>query len=484
MLNFEPCTLELLRSLTPTIRGLPTICTDLSAGTIWMWRAEQEPKICIRNNTLVLRQTMNGYPAFTYPVGEDVDGMLDALAEQAKAENIALRFFAMDKRALRRLLADPRFPRTMWGYDRRWSDYVYQLKPFATLNGEGMSQFRFDVRHFLRQYGEPEARPLLPEHLPQAREMLENYVAEHTDKGMLETAELIHSWELLNACWKLDLPALGLWVQGKLVAFSIGEAVGKTLMVHVSKALSVYRGIYRVLFWSFANYAQDLYGGKLRLINWEDDSGDFGLREAKERLHPICLFHKYQAHVRAPGWGVQEYPILRAENVMLTPFREEDKAAYLRMNLDRENNRWWGYDYTQDYTVPKNPDIETFYTSVQFDMGIGDSMNFAVREQEDGPMEGEMLLWNFTDNGEGEIGYRLLPEYQGKRLSTPAVVVLARYAEEELGLTTKIRCCHSPDNVRGIRTARSAGFVEVGRDSSWIHFRRKGPQETGKKDVL
>ena len=84
MLNFEPCSIELLKRLTPVFRKLPTLCAELSVGTIWMWRAEQEPQICLRNDTLVVRQVMNGYPAFTWPVGPDVDGMLDALARACR----------------------------------------------------------------------------------------------------------------------------------------------------------------------------------------------------------------------------------------------------------------------------------------------------------------------------------------------------------------------------------------------------------------
>ena len=473
MLKFEPCTVELLRSMSPVFRALPTFCAELSAGTIWMWRAEQEPQICVHNGTLVLRQTMNGYPAFTYPVGEDVDGTLDALAEYVRAENIALRFFAMDKRALRRLLHDPRFPDTMWGCDRRWSDYLYPAEPFVTLEGEGMGRFRYEVRHFARLYGEPEIRALLPEHHPQALGMLEDYAREHPDMDKLEKAELRHSRELLSVCRDLQLPAAGLWVGDTLAAFAIGEVVGKTLMVHVLKALQAYSGVYRAMFRGFVSYVRETYDGSLRWINYEDDSGDPGLRASKELYHPICLVHKYQAHVRTPGARAGRPPVLTAGPVLLTPFRETDKEIYLRMNLDAENNRWWGYDYAEDYTVPARPDAESFYDSVQFDMAVGDSINFAVRERTDGPMIGELLLWDFTDRGSAHIGYRLLPEYQGRRLSAPAAAALADYAEK-LGLEPWIKC--NPDNLPGQHTARAIGFREVRRDGEWVYFNRNGKE--------
>ncbi|MBR6165316.1 MAG: GNAT family N-acetyltransferase [Clostridia bacterium] len=471
MLLFEPCTLELLKRLKPYFRNLPTLCSDLSMGTIWMWRQEQEAQICFRNDTIVLRQMMNGYPAFTYPAGPDADGMLDALSEQVREEDIALRFFALDEDTLQRLLRDPRFPQTMWGYEARWSDYLYHFEPYADMSGSELRKIRYRVNHFIRLYGEPDIRPLLPEHMPAALELLKAYTLEHPDMDKLEEMELRHSRDLLDVYHALDLPAAGLWVQGRLAAICIGEVIGQTLMIHVEKALMAYTDIYPVMLRGFIRYVRDLGYGPLRWFNWEDDSGDPGIRRAKELYHPLRQVHKYQAHVRAPGAKVVQYPVLQADNAVLTAFRETDMEAYYRMNTDRENNHWWGYDYEEDFTLPRYPDPETFYRSVQYDMAVGDSMNFAVREREDGPMIGEALLWNFTDAGSAEVGMRLLPEYHGRGISK-AGNVLIRYAEEELGLHTRARCLNNPDNKSALYSAIASGFRERRRDDTWIYLDR------------
>ena len=472
MLDFEPCSLELLKRLAPEFSRLTTLCSDLSKGTIWMWREEQEPQICIRNNTMVLRQIVNGYPAFTYPIGPDADGVLDALTELVREEDIALRFFAMDEEALQRLLQDPRFPQTMWGYEIRWSDYLYPFEPYLDMSRSDLRKIRYRVSHFIRLYGEPDIRPLQPEDMPAALKLLDAYTAEHRDMDKLEEMELRHSRELLNVSHALGMPAAGLWVQGKLAAVCIGEVVGQTLMIHVEKALTAYTDIYPVLLRGFIRYVRDLGYGPLRWFNWEDDSGDPGIRRAKMLYHPYRQVHKYQAHVRAPGAKVAQYPVLHAENAVLTAFRETDKEAYYRLNTDRENNHWWGYDYEEDFTLPRHPSPETFYRSVQYDMSIGDSMNFAVREWEDGPMIGEALLWNFTDAGSAEAGFRLLPEYHGKGISK-AGNVLIRYAEEELGLHTRARCLNNPDNQSALYSAIAAGFRERRRDDTWIYLDRE-----------
>ena len=88
---------------------------------------------------------------------------------------------------------------------------------------------------------------------------------------------------------------------------------------------------------------------------------------------------------------------------MLTDIRESDRHAYFLLNTDIENNRWWGYDYSEDPSLPDPADENTFYDSVLYDMQAGDSVNFAVRLSEDGEMIGEAILWNFTSDGSAEL---------------------------------------------------------------------------------
>ncbi len=472
MLKFEPCTLEVLKNLTPRFRSLPTLCTDLSAGTIWLWKEEQDPRICIQNDTIVLRQIMNGYPAFTWPVGPDADGMLDALIREAREENIALRFFAMDEEQLHALLRDPRFPDTMWSFDRRWSDYIYSFDELLAMEGKEFRRLRYRINHFERLY-QPVIRPLSRADLPAAREMLDAYAAEHGDMDRLEIAEFRHTRDLLEACHDLSLPVAGLWVKDRLAGIGIGEIIGQTVMLHVEKALVRYKDIYPALFQGYLQFIRDSGYRDLRYINFEDDSGDPGLRELKNNVyHPEKLVHKYQAHVRTPAARMNTYPVLRGGRVVLTPFRETDMDTYYRMNTDRENNKYWGYDYEEDYTVPAHPTPKTFYDSAMFDMAVGDSINYAIRLTEDGPMIGEALLWNFTFENSVELGVRLLPEYIGKGLSR-AGELLVEYAEDVLNCSVRVRCLNLPDNQRALGGARGSGFVEVGRDDTWVYLERK-----------
>ena len=90
---------------------------------------------------------------------------------------------------------------------------------------------------------------------------------------------------------------------GKVVAFSIAEKTNSnTLIVHIEKALTEYRGAYQAMSQEFLNYMDGLLRERenlpegapaFTLVNREDDSGDENLRKAKLEYHPIEIKEKY-----------------------------------------------------------------------------------------------------------------------------------------------------------------------------------------------
>ncbi len=63
-----------------------------------------------------------------------------------------------------------------------------------------------------------------------------------------------------------------------------------------------------------------------------------------------------------------------------------------------------------------------------------------------------LLIWNFEETEEIEIGYRLAREYWGKGLATEAAISVRDYAMNELNIDRLI-CIIEPENTRSIRVA-------------------------------
>ncbi len=468
ILNFEPFSLVSLQKILPYLKaGVP--CSDLFAGALFMWQESTDLCFCVWNDTLVIRQDRGAQPAFTWPIGKDPDGMLDKLLQYVKENHLPLRFCAVNEETLEAIRQDRRLKNPMWAYDSRWSDYIYSFEEAKTFSGHKYSGQRNHINHFKKLYGEPDIRFLTQADIPTVLELLGAYNAEHADANPLERLELKHTKELLSVYESLGLYAAGLFVDGNLAAFSIGEVAGDMLLIHVEKALRCYEGAYPTMYSGFVRLMATLPGYSLQIINREDDSGDPGIRISKRQYHPIKQIDKYLVHINSPAAKIATLPDIPAGRVVLTPFRETDKQSYLALNTDIENNRYWDYDYREDASITGQIDENVFYDSTMFDMRAGDSINFAVRMCPEGEMIGEVILWNFTADGDAELGCRILPQYQKRGYGKAAFHAAANFAKTVLGANVYARCFL--ENAASRRMITASGFSEWYRDEKFQYFR-------------
>lgn len=469
MLKFEPYSFELLKRALPFIKTGTSFCSDLSAGSLFMWQDGSDLQFCFWNDTLVMRQTIGEQLAFTWPVGADVYGMVDELIDYVRENDLALRFYEVDDTTLKTIESDARLKPAMSEYEIRWSDYIYSFEETMTFKGNKYKGQRNHINKFKRLYGEPVIRFIEPENYDAVIKMLSEYQSEHKDANRLEKSEIEETVKLLNVSKELDLYAVCLTVDEKIAAFSIGEVIGDMLLIHVEKALTRYEGIYPTMYQSFVKFVAKQTGRVLCIVNREDDSGDEGLRISKMQYHPVGRVNKYLVHINSPAAKLTEIPNIDGGTVVLTPFFESDKKAYLKISTDINNNKFWGYDYREDEYFPETVDENTFYDSAMIDMHAGDSINFAVRTSPDGDMIGEAILWNFTANS-AEAGCRIMPEYQGMGYGGAAFKTLSDFAEKILKVKVRARCFF--ENTASYRMIISSGYNLSRKDEKYCYFNR------------
>ena len=471
MLNFEPFSATVLQRALPYIKKSAPRCSDLSAGSIFMWRNSEDVGFCFWDETFVIKQDIGGQAAFSWPVGKNSAGMINELQTYACDKHLQLRFFAVDEEQLDAIRGNKNLQPVMCGYDIRWSDYIYSFEDAMTFKGRKFSGQRNHINKFKRLYGEPVIRFLRPEDHSMLEAMLAEYEAEHSGGNKLERLELAQTKKLLDAYTMFEFPAACLMVGDKIAAFSIGEIVGDTLLIHVEKALRKYTGAYPTMYTGFVQLVAEYLGHPLKFVNREDDSGDPGLRSSKQQYHPVDMVRKYLVHINSPAAKLDKVPVIFTGDIVLTELRESDKEVYLALNTDVDNNRFWGYDYRDDISISGPVDENTFYDSVQYDMRVGDSVNFAIRLTEDGEMIGEGILWNFTDGDTAELGCRLRPEYQGKGYGKAAFGALAEFAERTLGLKVWARCHLQNESSRYMILGND--FKMASHDETFYYFERK-----------
>ena len=468
MLEFEPFSLKALQNALPYLKNNPSLCSDLSAGYLYMWHEGADLQFSVWNGTLSVRQIIGEQPAFSYPIGADPDGMIDELTRYVHTHHLPQRFFAVDDGTLAVIRSDKRLTPAKWAYDRRWSDYIYSFEDAVTFKGKKFSGQRNHINKFKKLYGEPDIRLLTSGDRAEVAEMLAEYKEEHPGGYALEQLEQVRAKELLEVCGALGLYAAGLFVEGKLAAFSLGEIAGDTLLIHAEKALTRYEGIYPTMYSGFVRLIAGLADRPLKYVNREDDSGDPGLRTSKTQYHPIRMAHKYLVHVGSPALKMADTFSIASGGVVLTEIRESDKEAYRKLNTDVQNNRYWGYDYREDVSITGPVDENTFFDAVAYDMAAGDSINFAVRLTEDGEMIGEAVLWNFTSDGTAELGCRIMPAYQGKDRGRAAFGAVADFASRSLEVKVTARCFR--ENTPSSRMITASGFVPLRSDEKYFYY--------------
>ena len=469
MLEFEPFSVAALGRAIPYIKQTVSCCSELSAASIFMWQEGYDLHFCFWNDTLVLRENIGEQPAFTWPMGADVDGMVDMLIEYTRANNLPLRFYEIDDKVLKIIRNDRRLQPSMNAYEIRWSDYIYSFEDVLSFRGKKYKGQRNHINKFMRLYGEPNIKFITKSDREGIEKMLLEYRTEHGDASDFEESELMMTRKLLDVSDELDLYAACITVGGEIAAISVGEIVGDTLLIHIEKALKRYDGIYPTMYQSFVRLIAKKIGKNLSFVNREDDSGDEGLRTSKMQYQPIGRVHKHLVHVKTPAARIKEMPVIMSGGIVLTEFKETDKQAYLSLNTDIKNNKFWGYDYREDEDIIGRIDENTFYDLTMTDIKAGDSVNFAIRTSADGDMIGEGILWNFSFDS-AEVGCRIIPEYQGRGYGKTAFAALSDFAESTLKVKVCARCF--VENTVSYRMICSSGYKQTDKDKKYYYFSR------------
>lgn len=265
--------------------GKPTaeIC-DHSVGNIYMWKDTLDTDL-VGDGPLCLAEHYEGetYFAMRYSDGNYVE-RVKALVEQF---GMPLHLCSMTENevgALRDAFGD-RF--SCEGEDGA-ADYLYDAAALRTFAGKKYHAQKNHLNAFLRNYAHYTFLPYKPEEEAELLAFFDRYEAEAADPSDSAKKESLACRRLIPMLHALSLDARMLRVDGVLCGFAVMEAVGDTLMIHIEKGLTSYRGVYPML----VHLEASAYP-HIRYINREEDDGNEGLRRSKKSYNPIELKQKY-----------------------------------------------------------------------------------------------------------------------------------------------------------------------------------------------
>lgn len=127
---------------------------------------------------------------------------------------------------------------------------------------------------------------------------------------------------------------------------------------------------------------------------------------------------------------IEEYTSASDGEISLSHMTDGDASEYERLVKDETNNKYWGYDYREDY-----PDCDgQFLISLsRRDFELGFALSLAIRLN--GSFIGEAVLASFDYKGGADISIRILSEHQNKGYACRAFRLLREIAGQ-MGLVT------------------------------------------------
>ncbi len=289
MIDFKPLTIEDAAWAKPLLWASGERGAEYSFANALVWGSFYKLE-CAHVDKFMIARTAFDAPQYVYPRGKgDVKAMIERLMDDAaeRGAPFAMRGLSAATKAELEQLFPGRFAYTSL---RDTADYIYTVKDLSELGGRKYQPKRNLVSRFTKNY-QWTYEDITAQNIAECEAMSREWcVANHCDEnGSLEMETTVVS-RMLSLYFDLHLKGGLLRVDGRVVAFTIGEPLNDdTFIVHIEKAFTDYQGAYQTINREFVQrHAQGFM-----YVNREDDAGDAGLRKAKESYHPVFLQEKF-----------------------------------------------------------------------------------------------------------------------------------------------------------------------------------------------
>lgn len=297
-LNFKPVEAEDLEKLNPFFCKRPNKTCDSVFLDSFIWREYYNVRYVVSDNKAILwLMDLDGKTGSAMPIcsEEDLEYYFWKLVEYFNTELKAPLYINLaDEEAVEQLGLKNMPDKFKITEQVDLKDYLYDGNAMRTLSGKKLHKKKNHLNAFKREYeGRYEYRRLccsdrgdVWKFLDRWREEKGEEVEEHLDYEVRG----IH--EILKNCSLLNVRMSGVYIDGHLEAFTIGNynPLEQMAVIHIEKANPEIRGLYQFINQQFLieEFPEAV------LINREDDLGLEGLRKAKLSYNPIDYARKYQ----------------------------------------------------------------------------------------------------------------------------------------------------------------------------------------------
>ncbi len=268
--------------------------SDFNFVSLYSYNTDNDALITNLNDNLVIkfRDYITNEPFYSFIGNKKVTETAGELLKRAKKEN-AMNILQLIPESV--VHADIRL---IEDFDVKEDpdnfDYVLDIPEIASLEGEKYHNKRHAVNRFHADNPEHEVKILDVSDCKIQKEIIDLFDlwVKVRNKNIEETEhEKKAIIRLIQAANKLNLLAIGIYINNKMVGFAVAEILKNNYAIfHFIKANTEHKGIFESL---YMLKAKELIKNQIKHWNIEQDLGIENLKKSKELWRPVGFLKKY-----------------------------------------------------------------------------------------------------------------------------------------------------------------------------------------------
>ncbi|MEL7649559.1 MAG: phosphatidylglycerol lysyltransferase domain-containing protein [Sedimentibacter sp.] len=268
-------------------------------SSLYMWRKLNNVKYALVDDTLIIEKNEEGKGTFyAQPYGykkENLISLVETLMERNQDYTDREYLFGdVDENFLEDLKKNTDFKIEAFE-DVNDFEYVYSTSELIELKGKKYHGKKNHVNSFEKSYSYEIKTISSDKVINDCLDLLHKWheeVAVTVDREMLMEIDAIK--DLFRELHLCDLQSIAIYVEGNLAGFAVGERVNDEMaVIHVERGEISFKGVYAFLNRKFLTESF----ADTELVNRQEDTGNEGLRKAKQSYHPIKMVKKYLVKV-------------------------------------------------------------------------------------------------------------------------------------------------------------------------------------------
>lgn len=294
---FKEIDIDAFKELRPFFDLVDYEACEYCFTTLYMWRHVYHTNYYVSDDFAIIVGEYEGDRFSVLPLAskENMHKAIEFMVNYFKSEDYKIYLRAVTKEVVD--LLDEEYPgKFNYIEERDYFDYIYDAESLRTLAGRKNQKKRNHLNYFIKEYeGRVNYKTLSKEDFNECIRVLKSWIKdkeaqnsddEGIDDEFIGIKKIFDNYDIL----KEDVKVGGVYIDGELQAFSIGEKINDNMaVIHIEKANSDIRGLYQYINQQFLlNEFSDV-----EFVNREEDLGIEGLRKAKLSYHPCRFVEKF-----------------------------------------------------------------------------------------------------------------------------------------------------------------------------------------------